>query len=313
MNQTDVPQPSQVLAGLLVLLAIFGCIAVWGRVASRWIGGLPVLPYQPRRPVPWGGGDLVLSLLFYLAMQVGVVATAHGVFGRQALAPPVMYDPDKIDMSHIVARLMVGSGMWTLLLCMVSVVLIAPIVEEFFFRVLLQGWFDKLERRNRRRLPTLRWFMPHGLWPILLSSFLFARLHFRVGPPEVNMKTFAWLLAGDGVAKLLTMVFTVGWLRWRVGATAVDFGWVPKKLLGDIRLGLIGFVMMAAPVYGLQFVLVQVLPKYLAPDPFPLFFLAAMLGLLYYRTHRMMPSVTVHAALNATSFVLLWLQQFKPG
>jgi membrane protease YdiL (CAAX protease family) len=37
-----------------------------------------------------------------------------------------------------------------------------------------------------------------------------------------------------------------------------------------------------------------------------LFPLAVVLGTLYYRTHRMAPSVAVHAALNATSATLLF-------
>jgi len=266
-----------------------------------------MIPYQPRRPAPWRTSDLIVIVLFYVAAQAAIVGAVEVVLGRDALRTPVAHRADKTDMSHILVQLMRGGDPWVLLLCEVSAVIVAPIFEEFFFRVLLQGWLEAMERRGRRRLPTLRRFMPHGFWPILVSAFLFARMHFRAGPPEINMKTFAWILAGDGAAKLLMSAFAVAWLRWHVGATAADFGWAPRKFFGDLRLGLAVFAVVAVPIYGLQIALGQLLPKYLAPDPFALFPLAVVLGALYYRTHRMAPSVAVHAALNATSvIVFLW-------
>ena len=44
------------------------------------------------------------------------------------------------------------------------------------------------------------------------------------------------------------------------------------------------------------------------PDPIPLFFLALALGYLYQRTHRLWPSLVVHATLNSCSLLMLWLQ-----
>jgi membrane protease YdiL (CAAX protease family) len=51
-----------------------------------------------------------------------------------------------------------------------------------------------------------------------------------------------------------------------------------------------------------------ILPKKFAPDPIPIFFFAIALGLLYNRTHRALPSIAVHMALNAASLamVLSW-------
>jgi membrane protease YdiL (CAAX protease family) len=43
-----------------------------------------------------------------------------------------------------------------------------------------------------------------------------------------------------------------------------------------------------------------------APDPVALFILALVLGTLYYRTHRIVPSIVTHAAFNATTLLLLW-------
>ena len=43
------------------------------------------------------------------------------------------------------------------------------------------------------------------------------------------------------------------------------------------------------------------------PDPIPLFVLAAGLGYLYQRTHRILPCIVVHVLLNAFSVTMLWL------
>ena len=42
------------------------------------------------------------------------------------------------------------------------------------------------------------------------------------------------------------------------------------------------------------------------PAPVPLFFLALVLGYLYHQTHRLLPSLVVHALLNGSTFLTLW-------
>jgi hypothetical protein len=49
------------------------------------------------------------------------------------------------------------------------------------------------------------------------------------------------------------------------------------------------------------------------PDWIPLFFLAAGMGYLYQRTHRLLPSLTVHALLNGLSMWGLWVQVHAEG
>jgi membrane protease YdiL (CAAX protease family) len=44
------------------------------------------------------------------------------------------------------------------------------------------------------------------------------------------------------------------------------------------------------------------------PDWVPLFFLACGLGYLYRQTHRILPAVTVHFLLNGASMTLLWME-----
>jgi len=72
-------------------------------------------------------------------------------------------------------------------------------------------------------------------------------------------------------------------------------------------IGLITFAAIAVPIYGCMIAVSQLLPKKVRPGPNPYFFFAIALGLLYYRTHRIAPSVAVHMALNATSLAMVFL------
>lgn len=47
-------------------------------------------------------------------------------------------------------------------------------------------------------------------------------------------------------------------------------------------------------------------------DPYPLFALAIFLGFIYQRTHRILPSIAAHATFNLISMLLLWRMIFGP-
>ena len=70
---------------------------------------------------------------------------------------------------------------WAVLLCVAAAVVVAPVVEEFLFRLLLQGWLEALERRLAEADADAAAAPAAGFGPVLLSSLLFAAMHFRVG------------------------------------------------------------------------------------------------------------------------------------
>jgi len=288
-------------------LAVVTSLVICSVAALRMRQGKQVLPYQPRRLVPWQGIDLLMVLAVYGGTLAGVSFAAEVWLGPEFTRPPAIQDIDQTGAAHMVIRLLVRGDPWVLLLCGLSAAVAAPIVEEFLFRVLLQGWLESGQRRLRPAMPTLRRWVPGAVGPIILTSLLFGRVHFRVAGPMMHPRLVTFMLAGQGLAGLLTMVLVIGILRLRVGVTAADLGWVPKKLSADVRLGLLTFAALAAPIYAAQFTLATlVLPKYLAPDPFVLFFFALALGTLYYRTHRIVPSIVLHMALNTSSLLMAW-------
>jgi membrane protease YdiL (CAAX protease family) len=261
------------------------------------------LAYQPRRPVPWTVADVVTIVVFHFAVQVAILLLLSVALGHGLSQRAVEGSADRLNVEHPVIRLLREGGPWVLLLCIASTAIVAPIGEEFLFRVVFQGWLEAVERRQRRQVHGLRRAIGPAVGPILLSSLLFAGMHFRVNAPPLDTRSLILSILSGAAGNVLTVLFAVVLLRWRVGATAVDFGWVPERLRGDLSLGLATFAVVAVPIYAIQGYSPSVLPKGIAPDPVAIFFFAIVLGFVYYRTHRITPTVVVHAALNITTLL----------
>jgi membrane protease YdiL (CAAX protease family) len=65
------------------------------------------------------------------------------------------------------------------------------------------------------------------------------------------------LIAGNVAVSLAIAGIGLPLIALRTGATLRDFGWSWREIAADLRLGLIGFVMLAPPVYALQGALVH--------------------------------------------------------
>lgn len=264
-------------------------------------------PYQPRRPVPWGAFDVLLAFFLYFVMPLGIVHFAHEGFGIQVSSPDAESPTDELDTAHPLARMLLEKpNVWVILLGITTAVIIAPVTEEFLFRLLLQGWLETVERRFRRQIPWLR-RLTVGVMPVALAAILFAGLHFRTPSPRLDPDAIVFLIGVRTAANLLTIGIMLCWIRLATGATLADFGISPSKWKTDIKLGMAAFLVVTIPVYVLLILLQNLLPENSVVDPLPLLLLAVVLGGLYYRTHRIMPSIVLHMAFNAAGVILaLW-------
>lgn len=323
----DVPGSTTFIAFVSTLAALFGAnLALWLVLGGRLAAGQPVLPYQRRRRVPWGGLHVLAVFVLYAAVPAGLQWLDMTLLGTRPpslpnagaaeTVPSAPSNPSQArrngtpDSAHPLIVLMGERRSAAVLLLAVAVAVVAaPIAEEFFFRLLLQGWLESLERRLRRWSPAVR-RLP-GLLPVGSVAILFAAVHVRVGPPPTDADWLVHVLAVYAVAETVTVLVGVGLIWSTSGAGAVDFGFVPSKFWPDVRLGVLAFVAMAVPIFAIKFALqpIAVHEPALAPivDPVALLPLALALGVLYYRTHRIVPSIVMHMALNATSLWLLWL------
>jgi membrane protease YdiL (CAAX protease family) len=294
------------------------CLAVWCWIFIRCQAGVPLIPLARRRPVPWLGRDVFVLFLFALLLPILSIVAAHSFFAAKSVEasaekPTAEKNVPKkeLETEHPVEDLLRSHDWPMIAVAMIAAVVVAPILEELLFRVLLQGWLEAVWSRRRRvnldlRNPPFSWF------PLLLPAAFFALIHFRSGrePPSLNLLLYAFV--AQIAASLVTIAVVITVLRYGAGATAVDLGWQPRKLLADGITALVALVAITPLLLILQGVLkaaVSWANIEVAPDPIPLFFLALVFGYLYRRTHRITPSLMLHMAFNATS-VIVYLMGF---
>jgi membrane protease YdiL (CAAX protease family) len=167
-------------------------------------------------------------------VRIGIVACLAAlapVYGVQLLML-YLFGPSLHPLVEMVTSGEPNLGL--LLLASVAAVVVAPVNEEVFFRLLLQGWLEKMEdqwvrqnadRNDEARLtndearatnddvgsPTHSSFvirhssldqppprglfrLPHGWFPILASALLFAAAHFGYGPDPIAIFFLALVL-----------------------------------------------------------------------------------------------------------------------
>ena len=300
----SVTDAQSILAAIAFAAAVLAALASWGWIAVRAYRGRTVLQFVPRRPVPWKSLETMLLLLLYLAGMLSVQPILTHLFG----IAPQFDEKAAADATHPVIRLLQDKpGPATTLLCLLSVALVAPLVEEFFFRVVLQGWLESQERRLRRECPWLRRVI-RGLVPVGIVALAFAAMHARGGGPTPIASYLRWLIAVSATVNAFSLAIGLLLLRAGCQATWTDLGWDKNEFWPDVRRGLLAFAALAAPAYAVQFAAQALLAgRNISPDPAGLILFALGMGVLYYRTHRIMPSIVLHMALNASSFILLVL------
>lgn len=305
MNQPAEPQIGAPLA-LFILTAFCASLALWGWIARRVLRRQPVIPWQARRPVPWQAVDLLTIVVAHFFFAGAVVDLDRILFPEVAALAAQPSDGDQPTTEHDVLVLLREERSPTaLFVCFLAAVVVAPITEEVLFRLLFQGWLERAERSCRGSFRMGRGWM-RGWVPVLGSSSAFAVLHSRTASLPPNPRVIFHALVCDTLVKLATTAFAVVWVRWRARATWEDLGFQRGALRRDVVLGLGAALAVIPWIYVLQGTLTELLPADFSPDPFTLTPFAMVLGLLYYRTHRIAPPIVLHLALNAASLALAW-------
>ncbi len=212
--------------------------------------------------------DLGLRIDFaWFDVRIGIVA---GV----ALIPPTLllqaWLIQWIPSKHIIVELIEQQpDGFTLAVMFFSAVIVAPVAEEFFVRAIFQGWLEKRSHAHRMALqPGHRGPLPRDPWQ-------------ESSPEEVLFD-----------AKKPSRE-TVVHAPQEPTPPPVDPAEPLRGWFAALPI-LISSACFAALHFGH------------GPDPIPIFLFALALGYLYQRTHRLLPSIVLHALLNATSLALLW-------
>jgi len=86
----DALTPIQVIQIAVFATLIGGGLAAWARISIRLASGQPILPAEPRRPVPWNLAHVVAIAAIYLLLQVGGALIVHEFFPAPPAAIEVM-------------------------------------------------------------------------------------------------------------------------------------------------------------------------------------------------------------------------------
>jgi membrane protease YdiL (CAAX protease family) len=261
-----------------------------------------------RRSVPWGGLDLLAVVAVYILLVAAAMALAQVILGPELTRPLPKDNADAQGAAHSVVLLIAQRNVWIDLACGISAVVVAPITEEFFFRLLLLGWLDKVQWKLLGNVRSARRWLAAGVGPIVITSMLFASMHFRFSEETYHPQyTLASMLC-NSFASLLAVAFAALFIGYHWRATPAQLGWDGRQLVNDAILGVGAFAVSAVPVFAIFHLAVSFIRINLA-DPVPLFFFALVLGYLYHRTGRILPSIVAHASLNVYSLITSMMNQ----
>lgn len=274
---------------------VSACAQLFAQIAGSAISAAAVLLLLTLRagatPTDLGvdsdeiGRDLLLGLFGFLAALLPV-------YGLQAML--TRWQPSE----HPLVVLLKNDSSFNLsALAVLTAVVMAPLVEELLFRVVLQGWFEKAE--------TFLMARRHGVKPETVEA---------IDSDPVDQALFDALpdLPPESAAEASVPVEEVTHIAEPTPESVfqsphvVDMPEtaVPAKVLRSW----LGLPQGWWPILGsaLMFALMHLGN---GPDPIPLFVFALVLGYLYQRTHRIWPSLVAHMLLNGSSLTMLFLER----
>jgi membrane protease YdiL (CAAX protease family) len=249
--------------------------------------------FEKRQPVFWNGFDVFLLFFLWLTMMsVGIRIMLPIVIGQHHSN---QQQPQLVQTTtdHPLLQLLEQGkkSPIILLVAFFSGVLSAPLTEEFLFRLIFQGWLTKK--------------LNHWLFPIIIVSAIFALAHAgkrTVQPVDIQFYT----MLGIGIVNILLFCFGIFYLINIRSVSVCELGFKVSRIFYDLAIAVGTFIVSAPLVFGVNLLLRINFPNQIT-DPIPLFIFSIILGLLYYRTGRLLPCVTLHALLNGFSFVVIIL------
>ena len=312
-------QADPLLSGVILLLAL-ASFAVWFALFDRLKHG-PILAYEPRRPVPWHGAWTLLPIAI-------VVLTLAAAFIGESAAP----EAERASPRDMIERIAVGSAMQTsLVVAFLAVVIIssgatrtdlglpegfAELVRDV--RIGVIAWLAALAPVYVTQITLLAMFGPSEGHPLL-------KMVEQQSDPALLILAFMAAVVAAPICEELTFRLVLqGWLeKWDAGRladrapstdsaspivqeAAFPLGDGPMVEVADPMASEIEVPRYSwTPIVISSFLFAMAHFGY-GPDPIPLFLLALILGYVYQRTHRIVPSIVAHALFNGMSLFALW-------
>ncbi|MEX0792102.1 MAG: CPBP family intramembrane glutamic endopeptidase [Pirellulaceae bacterium] len=265
-DPSDQTQSSAAMWGF-VIAEVIGCLLLAGGIVLR--GGAT-------RFVGTGDSqilnDIRLGLIAFCMLSVPVMI----IQVITALIWP--YEHPLIDM------LVESRDLRIIVPLIISAAVVAPLAEEFFFRMLFQGWMDDV---SNGQLKTPLHVLVGTFWPSKETP---------PGPREDSPgeeENWQWVTAvpvdtGNPFQSPSPASHEV--VESEGESSHAPLSWIIPIILSSLLFAVMHLGQGAAPI--------------------PLFFLALGLGYLYQRTRCLTACIVVHAMLNGQSMVLLLVKMF---
>jgi membrane protease YdiL (CAAX protease family) len=325
------PEPDVLLGAAMLTLGI-ASVGIWFYLIDRLSRG-PILTFEPREPVPWGG---VWTLLPVLLVLLTLVAAISGTSGA---AP----DEKQATATDLMERIALGSAEQMALVFAMMAVMIAVSRAKYVDLGLPKSGAELLEDLRIGFFAWLAALVPvYGVQFLLISIFGQAEGHplIKMVEEQANPSLFVLAFVAAVVVaplceELLFRLVLQGWLEkwedtelgWRIPPvpvpTEIELGdtvatvtekavtieaqpvEVAAALLTPPESGVGGLPYGWFPI-GVSSLLFALAHVGYGPDPIPLFLLALIMGYVYQRTHRLVPSMVTHALFNGMSLFALW-------
>jgi membrane protease YdiL (CAAX protease family) len=236
------------------------------------------------------GGDLRLGLIGFLLL-------APPTYALQGLLVN-LWKPSKHPLMEMFKD---SPEPWFFVLLAVAAAVVAPLFEEIVFRVLLQGWLERVIPRFLRGSPTTEMAaVPLELAETKEQQALRAALTSPYGEPPLAASE--WLPPQQPLDNnpYAPPAIQADGTRALPDANLPEEGSPQPPLSGPAAWLPIA---ISATIFAL-------LHYSHGPDWVPLTLLAVGMGYLYQRTHSLIPSLVVHTLLNSLSLFGLWLQVY---
>lgn len=307
--QSAAPQPNVPLA-VLALAALVGSasITLWIRFAARAWEGQPPLAYEARRPVPWTVIDLLwlfavyaTAILLFSQLYSGFLGTE----GQTAAFTPVMLIADAAAKLTALCAALEGFRLlrqatpqdWGLATPRFSDVLIAIAAAVAILPPVyaLNALMTTIEPTQH---PLIRALAQSDSMPLRIGVALSAGLLAPIWEELFFRSIFqGWLervllhrheapTEDNAVAEIAPDAANDS--EYTTVSSAPHGWWLP--------------IVISSAVFAAAHL------DFRAPrlDFIPIFFFALVLGYLYQRTHRILPSILLHMALNFSTLVMLF-------
>jgi membrane protease YdiL (CAAX protease family) len=329
-----------------MLAILFGGTYLWATIFFLWRSGETIVPFTPRRTVPWGFFDLLLGVVLWVMVTIVAVLML-----RQGLNIDITLDDPK-SMRDDLTRMMVDSLGRLLALALlaglialrtrctqadlgwsfaqmgedivlgVKAFLVLALPTFLIQLVLTQFWpsahplVESLKKEPNTQFVVMAIFMAVISAP--LAEEFFFRTLFQgwleklFDPIAAQHTNFGQsLLFGEQVETTFTAMPVSEMLpnEEALESEELTFATSPGKTVAIPPQATSWADYAPAGISAAVFALAHFSH---GPDWIALIVLALGLGYLYRRTHRMLPGIVVHFLLNSLSMCSLLVQIFQP-